>query len=193
MSLSEKSTRSAAKESSNKWVTRIIEAVILVLALALGLTIRLAVYETAIVISGSMEPALMINDRVLVDHRNTLSGKWRRGDVLLFDPPESWGGDENLTKRLIGLPGETVQMERFRITIDGHELVEPYIRHKNGDEAMIIQLGPGQYWVMGDNRDNSQDSRDLGPINEENIRGRGIYRIFPFNRAGRLSLPKYGF
>lgn len=181
------------RQSSHKWISYTIEGVILLLALALGLTIRLAVFETAIVISRSMQPTLEVNDRVLVDHRTTLHGHWQRGDVLLFDPPESWGGSESLTKRLIGLPGETITINWDTVEINGQILPEPYIRHRVRDFRQTVHLGPDQYFVMGDNRDNSEDSRDLGPIPEDKIRGRGLWRIYPLGRIGRLARPAYPF
>ena len=185
-------------ESSHKWITRIIEGVILVLALALGLTIRLAVLETAIVVSGSMQPTLDINDRVLIDHRASLHGKWRRGDILLFAPPKAWRNDEPLndeplTKRLIGLPGETIALVGNEVFINGKELPERYVHAPQREYGQTILLGEGQYFVMGDNRANSQDSRDLGPINEVDIEGRAIYRLTPLGRAGKLPLPEYPF
>lgn len=183
-----------SSQSSHKWITRLIEGVILVLALVLGLTIRFAVLETAVVISRSMQPTMEVDDRVLIDHRTTLHGKWNRGDILLFSPPESWGGtDESLTKRLIGLPGETIRLEATRVLVNGRELPETYIRQKNKNFVQTIQLEDEQYFVMGDNRDNSEDSRDMGPIDEENIRGRAIYRLAPFARFGRLPKAAYPF
>lgn len=193
MPFSQKASVPAPQESSHKWIPRVIEGVILFLALILGLTIRLAVFETAIVISRSMQTTLEVGDRVLVDHRSTLKGEWQRGDVLLFDPPEDWGDGDSLTKRLIALPGETIRIDAFEIYINGHLLHEPYIHQKDGNWNQTIHLGPSQYWVMGDNRDNSEDSRALGPISEENIRGRGLWRIYPLTRIGRLTRPTYGF
>ena len=137
---------------------------------------------------------MKVGDRVLIDHRTTLKGEWQRGDVLLFNPPEDWGSDgDSLTKRLIGLPGETIRIDSFEIFVNGRKLSEPYIRHKYGDWNQTVHLGPKQYWVMGDNRDNSEDSRNLGPISEDDIMGRGLWRIYPPTRIGRLTRPNYGF
>jgi signal peptidase I len=141
-----------------------------------------------------MQPTLEVNDRLLIDHRTTLRQNWKRGDILLFDPPEEWGDSGDLlTKRLIGLPGETISIATGRVTINGRVLVEPYLQTTNREFAETITLLPGQYFVMGDNRGNSEDSRALGPINEENIRGRAVFCLTPIGRMGRLPHPDYGF
>ncbi|HEX8552738.1 MAG TPA: signal peptidase I [Abditibacteriaceae bacterium] len=182
-----------SQPSSSKWVTYAIEGFILVLALALGLTIRLAVLETAIVVSGSMEPTINIGDRLLVDHRATLSGNWKRGDIIFFDAPEDWGGVDTLTKRVIGLPGETVSVEANRVLINGRELPEPYVRRTKPEIEQKLLLRENEYFVMGDNRDNSEDSRELGPVGDKDIHGRAIFRLWPFGRFGRLPKTTYPF
>ena len=180
------------KSSSSIWITRIIEGAILLLAVAFGLTIRYAVYETAIVISSSMEPTLGINDRIVVDHRESLKGHWRRGDIVFFHPPEEWGGEEDtLAKRVIGLPGETVRIEPTRVLVDGKELPEPYIRKREPDATRDFRLKPDEYFVMGDNRDRSDDSRENGPVPNERIRGRAVFRLAP--GFGKLPHPEYTF
>ncbi len=173
---------------SSKFLTRLIEGVILILAVVLGLMIRGGLYQTMTVISGSMQPTIEINDRVLIDRRQSLHGNWRRGDILLFKEPESWGGGEDmLTKRIIGLPGETVVVRLGRLYINDVALPEPYL--SGAPEAEMYGpfiLKAGQYFVMGDNRNNSEDSRDHGPINENDILGRAALRLWPLSRFGHV-------
>ncbi|MDF2439367.1 MAG: Signal peptidase peptidase, partial [Abditibacteriota bacterium] len=88
------------KAPKNKTLTIIIEGTIVLLACVLGLVIRLAVYETAIVTSDSMLPTLKRSDRLLVDHRSSLHGQWERGDIVIFEPPTSWQ-DENMVDSYI--------------------------------------------------------------------------------------------
>ncbi len=196
------------KKSSNKWVTVAIEISIIVVAIFLGLIIRVGVYETAIVTSGSMEDTLQVNDRMLIDHRDSLHGQWQRGDVVLFNDPESWktsndgqpaapasaapaeDGDE-LVKRVIGLPGETLQITNNKIFVNGQQLSEPYIKSAMDTPDFQIVLGANQYFVMGDNRNNSDDSRFHGPIGDGDIIGRAVRLVGPFGRFGALPHPDY--
>jgi signal peptidase I len=194
---------------SSKWVVYLIEGAILVLALVLVLAIRFAVYEPALVISRSMEPALLVGDRLLLDHRYSLRGTWRRGDIVLFAAPNSWNDQpsedvpvedrDQLIKRIIGLPGEKVDVFADQVWINGRLLTESYIKPPAPRSGADIQqprpisvtLGTGQYFVMGDNRDNSEDSRLRGPIGDQDIVGRGVRVFWPLGRAGGLSLPDY--
>jgi signal peptidase I len=180
---------------SSKWLTCLIELMILVLALVLVALLRVGVYEPAYIPSASMENTLQIGDRVLIDHRSSLHGKWQRGDIVLFKADEKWGGqDETLIKRVIGLPGETVEVLDGQVCVDGRAIAaEPYVKEKPiAEDVPPVTLGPGEYYVMGDNRNNSDDSRNNGPVKEENIRGRAVMIFYPFGRYGRLSKPSYG-
>ena len=167
-------------DGNSKTLTRILEGIILVMALVLGLAIRFGVYETAIVVSSSMEPTLLVDDRILVDHRKSLSGTWQRGDIVFFSPPPSWTGGESedigelLVKRVVGLPGETVSSLGGQIWVNRRPLDEPYLSRKIDRQTppLSVVLGPNEYFVAGDNRDNSEDSRILGPIPNEVIHGR---------------------
>lgn len=185
----------APKAPKNKLLTCAIEAFILVLALLLGLLIRFAVYETAIVTSSSMLPALAINDRLLIDHRDSLRGTWKRGDIVTFEPPSSWSHEEQedtYIKRVIGLPGETVQVLYGQVKINNQPLAEPYIQGASRrDSTLPVTLGRNEYWVMGDNRGDSYDSREGGALPSNAIRGRAVYRLGPFGRTGKVELPRY--
>jgi signal peptidase I len=178
------------------WLGRILEVGVLVLGIGLVMLIRLAWLETAIVTSGSMEPTLRVGDRLLVDHRISLMGTWERGDVILFDAPEGWSGSgETLIKRVVALPGDVVAVQNGGVILNGQPVNEPYLPTSPppGDaapETLVappLKLLPGQYWVMGDNRWNSDDSRSNGPLPGEAIRGRLLRILVPLSRAGALS------
>lgn len=191
--------KESAVDGKNKTVSRLIEGVILLLALFLGLAIRFGVYESAIVVSSSMEPSLQINDRLLVDHRDSLRGTWQRGDIVFFKPPASWTGGETedtgelLVKRVVGLPGENVASNGGQIWINRAPLNEPYLDTKTDRQTPPINvvLKEDEYFVAGDNRDNSEDSRVNGPIPGDVIHGRAVRILWPTGRWGKLTRPAY--
>lgn len=192
-------SKETAGDPKSKTLTYVLEGIILVMALLLGLAIRFGVYETAVIVSGSMEPTLKIEDRVLVDHRNSLSGTWQRGDIVFFKPPPSWtDGDtedtgELLVKRIVGLPGETVASNGGQIWVNQVPLNEPYISPKVDRDTppMNVVLRDNEYFVAGDNRDNSEDSRVSGPVPDEYIHGRAVRILWPAGRWGALPKADY--
>lgn len=194
-SASAASATPASTSGSSPWLARALELGILVLGVALVLLIRLAWLETAIVTSGSMEPTLRIGDRILVDHRSSLRGTWARGDVVLFDAPAGWSGEgETLAKRVVALPGETVEVRAGAVLLNGAPLSEPYLPQLKAPadaEPDLLnspprKMGPSEYWVMGDNRWNSDDSRSNGPLPSESIRGHLLRILLPLSRRGAL-------
>ncbi len=198
--------KTSEKKTSSKWVTIAIEAAIVVVAVLIGLGIRWGIYETAIVTSGSMENTLQVGDRMLIDHRASLHGSWRRGDIVLFHDPESWqksalrnapgnaqppAENDQLVKRVIGLPGETVTIKSNLVYVNDQLLNEPYLKEPMDTEDVQITLGTDQYFMMGDNRNNSDDSRFNSPIDDGDIIGRVIRLIAPFSRMGGFPANEY--
>ena len=171
---------------TTKWLTCLIEAVILALAVLLMVMIRISWLEPASVTSGSMENTLKVGERFLVDHRKSLSGSWKRGDIVFIKTTnESWGKD-TLVKRVIGLPGETIETMNGQVFVNGQKLEENYLKETpQGGDTRAITLGSDQYFVMGDNRNISGDSRDFGPVSNAEIKGRVFRKIWPMQ-----ALPK---
>lgn len=159
--------------------------------------------------SESMLPTIEVNDRVMV---NKLAYEWaepERGDIVVFRDPaepeidesipeavirsvlEAVGirtrGRDDLIKRVIGLPGESVAIADNRILIDGQALDEPYLSNSSAmpDEGPF-EVGPGEVFVMGDNRQFSFDSRRFGPIAQEEVIGRAFLTIWPVSNFGDL-------
>lgn len=140
------------------------------------------------VIGTSMEYTLSDGDNLIVDKISYRFHDPERFDIIVF--PYQYKEDTYYIKRIIGLPGETVQIDdNGTIYIDGEELKESYGREviKNpGTAAEPIKLGEGEYFVLGDNRNASSDSRDpsVGIIKQEDIVGRAWLRIYPFSKFG---------
>lgn len=168
-------------------------------ALGLALFIRFIVASPYIVVGSSMEPNFDNYDYLIVDRLSYRFGEPERGDVVVLDLPQNTG--RALIKRIVGLPGETIAIADDRVTIsnaehpDGFTLAEPYVSAENqgGAGGMRVALGPGQYFVLGDNRRVSSDSRSWGTLPREDIVGRVFLRLYPFNNIGVLpSEARYG-
>jgi signal peptidase I len=174
----------------------------LVIAVVLALFVRTWVFQAFKIPSGSMEPNLLIGDHLIVNKMSfapTMGGvertvlahrEIRRGDIIVFKSPEE--PDRDLIKRVIGLPGDRLELRRKRIYVNGDRLEEPYVQFlepppaddappKAGDlreEYGPVTVPTGQYFMMGDNRDNSQDSRYWGFLPASYVKGRALFIYF---------------
>lgn len=144
----------------------------------------------------SMQPTFEDGERLIVSRVHYLVGMPERGDIIVFNSmnPTEFEQGIMLIKRVIGLPGESVEFRDQQVYIDGVLLEEPYIKeacqeYRCPDE--VIELGAGEYFVMGDNRNNSQDSRRFGAVPFDHIVGRVIFRYWPIPRIGVLSHHDY--
>jgi len=159
---------------------------LVVLALVIALLIKTFLFQAFFIPSESMVPTLRVHDRVLVNKLSYKLHPVHRGDIVVFKAPEgSDPGIDDLVKRVIGLPGETVSAKDGHVYIDNKELPETYLPKGTITTSFSgVTLQPDHYWVMGDNRGNSKDSRVFGPITKKNIVGRVFFRIWPFSRLG---------
>lgn len=137
---------------------------LLLISLAISITFACRTYvaEAIYVATGSMEPTLPVGMRLIEDKVTLRRRPPRRGDIVIFHSPT--GEDIDLAKRIVGLPGETVELREKKLFIDGQELSEPYVIHKRAGERLIgDNLGPltvpeGEVFLLGDNRDESDDA-----------------------------------
>ena len=131
----------------------------------------------------SMQPNFWANQFLIVSRANYLLGEPQRGDIVVFDPPGDDGtpNEPLLIKRLIGLPGETVSLHEGQVYIDGTPLNEPYIKEPctRSCNDNSWQLGADEYFFMGDNRNNSRDSRAFGPVTKNRVIGEAVVRYWP--------------
>lgn len=159
-----------------------------ILALLFVLLLRVLAFEAVVITSGSMQPTLYRGDYTLVDHRVALRGSWGRGDVIIFEAPATWKGPgTSLVKRIVALPGEEVTLLNGQVLIDNKVLDETYLTERpDPEDSQRLRLGPDQYFVLGDNRNNSDDSSENGPIAESDIRGKLKGILWPSSRFGGL-------
>ncbi|MCG0275970.1 MAG: signal peptidase I [Thermosediminibacteraceae bacterium] len=155
-------------------------------ALVVALAIRAYVFEPMIVPTGSMIPTINIGDRILVNKYIYRFEPVKRGDIVVFKYPDD--PTQTFVKRAIGLGGDVIEIKDGKLYINENPVDEPYIK-----EPMIGNYGPykvpeGHYFVMGDNRNNSKDSRfwENTYVSKKLILGKAVYRIWPPERIGVL-------
>lgn len=166
-------SRSAAREYFESICTAVI----------LALFVRTFVFQAFKIPTGSMQENLLIGDHLMVNkmvYQGDGSGilpsrEVRRGDVVVFKFPEE--PERDFIKRVIGLPGETVTAGQRQVLIDGQPLEEDYARFIHGGQPAPreYRVPEGHYFMMGDNRDNSHDSRFWGSLPEEYVKGKGLF------------------
>ena len=158
-----------------------------ILALLIVIPIRTFVAQPFIVSGNSMVPTFEDNEYLIVDELTYRFQEPKRDDVIVFRYP----GNPSIfyIKRIIGLPGETVSINHGIVTIlnpDGEKLrlSEPYIVNEDATYTKNVSLSPEEYFVMGDNRPNSSDSRVWGPLPKKDIIGRVDLRLLPLQQSG---------
>jgi len=169
-------------------------AQIAAIAIAIILPVRYFLVQPFIVVGASMQPSYYENEYLIIDELTYRFRDPERGETVVFHPP----GNENLyyIKRVIGLPGETVEVRDGKMVIfndeypNGITLHETYLIEET-EGAQRVQLGQDEYFLMGDNRDESLDSRKIGPIPFKNITGRVWIRGLPLDQVGILEMPTY--
>ena len=174
-------------------VVEIVKTLVTAAILAFG--IRTFVAEARYIPSESMQPTLEINDRLIVEKISYRFRTPQRGDVVVFRPTEelkNQGYNEAFIKRVIGLPGDTVEVKNDEVFVNGQKLPEKYIlipadyRPRPSRPYGPTKVPEDQYLVLGDNRNNSLDSRSWGFVPRENLIGRATVRFWPLNRIGAL-------
>jgi len=160
---------------------------LVLLAVAIAWVIVTFVVQVFAVPSGSMEPTIMPGDRLLVAKFLYSIGDPKRGDIAVF---HNWNaGEPDLIKRVIGAPGDTIDItSEGSFTLNGKALDEPYLgldarKTGPGTTQFPVTLGPGEYWMMGDNRNNSGDSRYNGVVARRTMVGKALFTFWPFEDA----------
>ena len=149
--------------------------------------VRNYIAEGVTVDGASMQNTLYNNERLFVEKISVRLDRIERFDIITFDPQN--GVDDYWVKRIIGLPGETVQIIGEDIYINGEVLKENYGKDPIDDPGIFEEaytLAEDEYFVLGDNRQNSTDSRVVGPIKKDVIEGKPIFRFWPLDRISGL-------
>jgi signal peptidase I len=141
-----------------------------------------------------MVPTLQIHDHLIVGRVPFWYRGPRRGDILVFKVPPNAnqeGQQQDYIKRCIGLPGERLEVRAGKVWINGKPLDEPYTAQPSNRDYGPIVVPAGHVFMMGDNRNNSADSRYWGPLDEDRIVGVAFLRFWPLNKIGLMQRPAY--
>jgi signal peptidase I len=182
---------------------------LLLAALILTVLVKGFLVQAFFIPSRSMEPTLDVGDRVVVNRLAYRFGEPAHGDVVVFLRPVGTGeapaggplswvrravaqglggtppGSEDLIKRVIGLPGDTIEGRDGQLWRNGHRVAEPYLNGSGfTSEFGPEKVRPGHYWVMGDNREDSADSRVFGQVPRSTLVGRAVLTVWPFTHVG---------
>ncbi len=162
----------------------------LITAVILAIGIRTFVAEARYIPSSSMEPTLQINDRLIIEKISYHFHNPERGDIVVFNPTDALkekNFHDAFIKRIIGLPGDTVQVTEGKVYVNKELLSEDYIAGAPSYDYGPVTVPDGQYLVLGDNRNNSFDSHYWGFVPREKFVGRAFVRFWPVPRVGLLT------
>jgi len=168
----------------------------IVVVLAIMVMIYLFIMSPQEISGQSMEANFHNGEFILTNKIEYKFGDPKRGDIVIFKSPSN--KEIDYIKRVIGLPGETIRLSNSTFYINGKKLDEPYLTpgtYTFGGsylkENTDIVVPPGKYFVCGDNRPHSSDSREFGPIAKEDFIGKALLRYWPFSRVGLIARPTY--
>lgn len=173
---------------------------IVAISLAIIIPVRYYLIQPFYVKGASMEPNFYDHEYLIINEISYRLNEPQRGDIVVFKYPKN--PQEYFIKRIIGLPGERVQIKDGEVRIfndtypDGLILEEVYLEEETKTYSMneeIISLGEEEYYVLGDNRNSSKDSRSFGPVDRSFIVGKVWFRGWPFDRMGVFESPEYQY
>lgn len=166
------------------FLRELLDRVILILAIYALINMASVRY---VVDGASMEPNFHNSEFLIVSRVNYLLGEPQLGDIVVFHFPDNT--NEDYIKRVIGVPGDTVEIRDTQVYVNGQELYEPYINEPcsaGNCPDSIWQLAPDEFFMMGDNRNRSSDSRIFGPVNRQFIIGEVVFRYWPLEDLGLM-------
>ena len=168
-----------------------LKTVIIIIVLAF--IIRVYLIQPFIVEGESMEPTFQNNDYLITEKVSFRIHAPQRGEVIIFHPPDN--PSLNYIKRLIGLPGDRIQIKDGQVFVNGEKIDESYLATDSntfaGKESYSVTLNQDEYFVLGDNRDHSRDSREIGAIPRTNIVSRVWFRLLPIGQIRAFAAVNY--
>ncbi len=158
----------------------------LTLSVALAIVVILFVYQPVKVEGTSMMPALADQERIFINKFVYRFGSIGRGDMVVFWYPSD--SSKSYIKRVVGLPGDLVEVRDGAVIVNGRELDEPYVpeQYRDRQSAAALRVPPEQYYVLGDHRSSSNDSRNWGPVHRRYIYGKAVFVYWPLEKMGLL-------
>lgn len=175
---------------SDKWKKEVLEWV-KTIAVAVALAFVITQFIRPTIVNGqSMYPTLDNNDYLIINRMAYKFGEPNRGDIVVFSTnlKQENGENKDLVKRVIAVEGDHLRIEDSKVYINGEIIDEPYI-HDNYTEGYVdVTIPENMIFTMGDNRENSKDSRmsDVGLVSENDVMGKVMIRLFPFNKIGTV-------
>ncbi|ACK68993.1 signal peptidase I [Gloeothece citriformis PCC 7424] len=191
--LQETSTDSntSTPKQSNRWKAAWENTQIVIIALVLAFVIRAFVAEPRYIPSDSMLPTLETGDRLVVEKISYRFHPPQKGDIIVFEPPvqlqlQGYDHTQAFIKRVIGTSGHVISVVNGTVYLDNQPLEETYIFEEPNYTLLPVKVPEGKLFVMGDNRNNSNDSHVWGFLPETNVIGRAVWRFWPLNRLGNV-------
>lgn len=183
-----------ARPRRTNWLVETVVTVIL--AIGLYLVIQAFVVQTYRVEGHSMDDSLHDGQHLLIDKLTPRFDDYSRGDVVVLHPPDEPEDSTPFIKRVIGVAGDHLEVRKGSVWIDGVKLDEPYVApgavtEPTFDDEAAWDVGPGEVFVMGDNREDSLDSREFGVVRTSEIIGRAWLRFWPIDTFGILATPSH--
>jgi signal peptidase I len=174
--------RASEATDDRRWIGRA-----LLTTAKLGLLTFIAyglMFNFSVVRGSSMSPGIHDGDRILVNHLSYMFQDVQRGDIVVLQYPLDPSLD--YIKRVIGLPGDEVCIDPNGVSVNGKRLEEPYVSSQDRHARLVSRVEPEHFFVLGDNRPHSSDSREFGQVPRENLRGKVDLRVWPPERVGTL-------
>jgi signal peptidase I len=187
----ERETQQQPPEKASFWQGFWENVRIVAIALVIAFIIRTFIAEPRYIPSDSMLPTLEQGDRLVVEKVSYHFHAPQIGDIIVFEPPltlqvQGYQKEQAFIKRIIATAGDTIAIANGQVYRNSQPLAEKYILEMPNYNLPLIQVPPGQLFVMGDNRNNSNDSHIWGFLPTENIIGHAVFRFFPMSRIGSL-------
>jgi len=163
----------------------------ILIALIIAFLIRVFIAEPRYIPSDSMFPTLEVGDRIVVEKVSYYFSSPAFQDIVVFNPPQllqnyGYDADQAFIKRVIGDSGETIAVGDGKVYLNGMKIKEPYIKEPPNYELSPLTVPENKLFVLGDNRNNSNDSHVWGFLPEQNVIGRAVFRFWPLDRIGLI-------